>query len=94
MAKQTKLVTGAKDHAWAIEILAMGPRQDGTPRYAGIYNWLTGLSQPRCLGGVTTALYETRREAREARKGLWGFGPRKAAVRKVRVELHTLPGRH
>ena len=92
MARQTRLVTGLRDHAWVIELLGRD-RGSADAAYAGIYNWLTGLSQPPCLGGVTTAIFATRAEARAARAGLWGYGPRRAAIKKVRVHIEVLPER-
>lgn len=93
MARQTKLVTGPRDHAWVIELLGRRDWVSADAAYAGIYNWLTGLSQPPCLGGVTTAIFATRAEARAARAGLWGYGPRRAAIKKVRVHIEVLPER-
>jgi len=72
-----------KDHSWAIELL---PEPRG---FAGIYNF-THFPQ-FCQRGCTTALFETRADARAARKTLYGFGPRRTAIRKVRVHVEVLP---
>lgn len=85
MRRQAELIHGGtKDHAWAIELL---PEPRG---FAGIFNWIHGLSRPKCMSGVGTALFETRQDARDARNGLYGFGPRRTAIRKVRVGLEVI----
>jgi hypothetical protein len=104
MPKQTTLgAHNGKDHAWAIELK---PRKDDeeklrlvrsvtaevpTPNFAGIYSF-THFPQ-FCQRGCTTALFETRADARAARKGLYGFGPRRAVIRKVAVRIEVLPER-
>jgi hypothetical protein len=91
MSRQTSLAAhGNRDHAWAIELKT---RAEPGPNFAGVYNWILG-GQPPCLGGITTALFALRSDARAARKELHQFANRRAVVRKVRVHIEVLPERH
>lgn len=92
MAKQSSLVMGLKDHAWAIELKRKDWPLPGTA-WAGIYNWASGNDVLVCQGGVTTAVFATRDLARQARMALWGYGSRRAIVRKVRVHIEVLSER-
>lgn len=84
---QASLIRKEKRHAWAIELIRTEYRG-----WAGVFNWLNGIPQG-CQSGLTIALFEKREDARQARRGLYGFGPRRAVVRKVRVSLEVLPER-
>lgn len=91
--RQAKLVTGLRGHAWAIQLKSPTFEDEGGARLAGIYNWTNGLEIPTCLGGYRIAVFETRALAREARKKLYGYGPRRAVVRKIRGIYEVLPER-
>lgn len=96
--KQTSLGHAGRDHAWAIELKASradrikGGSPPAGPSFAGVFNWTNGLEIPVCMRGATTALFETRADARQAAKKLY-FGPRRAVVRKVAGTLEILPER-
>lgn len=93
MKKQKSLVTGIRNHAWALELKRPQGDWGPGPHFAGIYNWTAGLPQAVCLRGFKTALFEKRSDARAARGTLFGYGPRRAIVRKVKVALEVLPER-
>lgn len=94
MPRQTKLVTGLRGHAWVIQLKSpQFDSPDDGPRLAGIFNWVHGLEIPTCLGGYRIAAFETRAQAREARKTLYGYGLRRAVVRKIRGTYEILPER-
>ncbi|MGD9388691.1 MAG: hypothetical protein PVI87_10760 [Gammaproteobacteria bacterium] len=93
MPRQRRLLSGLRGHAWAIQLKT--PSQfpdDDAPRLAGIYNWLNGLDVPECMSGYRIAVFETRAQAREARKKLY-YAPRRAVVRKIRGAYEILPER-
>jgi len=78
MIKQTK--------TWAIKM-----RYDGPGFFCGVmyFLWDSRQPHPKCLDGMKTALFSTRKDAREALKKLGKPKGRVASVVRVRISIEA-----